>query len=445
MPLSSPVPAEPAWAAFAAIDWGSRSHAWSVRPATGGSTECGVLDNTPEAVEHWATTLRERFPDGPIAVAIEQKRGPVIYMLRKYSHVVLYPVPPSMSAAYRSALRPSGAKDDPGDAASLLDLLMHHRDRLRPLGPDTPDTRRIRLLVELRRQLVQQRVRFVQILTDSLQNYFPQLRTWFGSLIGPVPAALLERWPTLPSLQHAHPGTLRRFFGAQHCRGRERIETRVQAIYAAVPATTDEVVVEAYSRRTTAMLSSIGALNEHIAAIDKRIAELVAVHPDAPIFASFPGAGPATVPRLIAAFGTQRDDWRSAADMQKFSGIAPVYIRSGNTRRVVMRRACPKFLRQTFHEFAGQSVPRSPWAKAYYLHHLNGDPKRRHRALRALACRWISILYRCWKDRCLYDERILLDAQRRHNSIFSGKIAPAGSLKWTKQAGFNKLTNSAEP
>ena len=73
--------AEPGWAAFAAIDCASRKHAWSMVPVNGGPPESGTLDNTPEAVELWAMTLHQRFHARPIAVAIEQKRGAVIYLL----------------------------------------------------------------------------------------------------------------------------------------------------------------------------------------------------------------------------------------------------------------------------------------------------------------------------------------------------------------------------
>lgn len=159
--------AEPAWAAFAAIDWGSQNHSWSVAPAAGGSIQTGKLDNIPEAVELWAAAFRRQFPEGPIAVALEQKRGGVIYMLSKYDHLILYPVPPSMSASYRHAFYPSGAKTDAGDAVLLLDLLRHHRDQLRPLWQDTAETRLLRFLVEQRRKLVQEKVRFLQQLTDA--------------------------------------------------------------------------------------------------------------------------------------------------------------------------------------------------------------------------------------------------------------------------------------
>jgi transposase len=431
-------PAEPAWAAFAAIDWGSQNHSWCWVPATGGPVRSGQLKNTPEAVELWVAALGTEFPGGPIAIAVEQKRGAVVYMLSKYDRLVLFPVPPSMSASYRRAFRPSGAKDDAGDAALLLDLLRQHRDRLRPLAQDTDATRLLRCLVEQRRKLVQQKVRFVQQLTDAVQQYFPQLRVWFGSLDSVLVDALLERWPTLPELQRSHPGTLNRFLLAHRCRNKDAIAERIQAIHAAVPATTDAVIVEACTRKVTALLATLRVLREHIAAHDKRIAAICADHPDAPIFASFPGAGAATVPRLIAAFGTRRDTWESAADLQRLSGVAPVHISSGNSQRVVMRRCCPKFLRQTFHEFAGQSIRFSKWAKVYHLHHRGDDKKKHHRAVRALAFRWMPILYRCWKDRQLYDERLFLEAQRRRNSPLSRKLS-SSPLSWATEAGFQKL------
>ena len=71
-------------------------------------------------------------------------------------------------------------------------------------------------------------------------------------------------------------------------------------------------------------------------------------------------------PRLLIAFGTDRERIRSALDLQSLSGIAPVTRKSGKSNVVRRRWACNKFLRQTFHEYAAHSIKFSAWARAYY-------------------------------------------------------------------------------
>src|ERR1039457_6582059 len=148
---------EPEWAAFAAIDWADQKNFWRLGPAGSQRYEQGELENTPEAVEVWAAALQQRFGDRPIAVCLEQSRGALVYMLTKYPHLVLFPVHPTTAARYRETFCPSGAKADPSDTASLLDLLMRHRERLRPLQPDTVETRLVQFLIEQRRDVVDQK------------------------------------------------------------------------------------------------------------------------------------------------------------------------------------------------------------------------------------------------------------------------------------------------
>jgi len=61
------VTTEREWAAFAAIDWADQKHFWRLVPAGSQHAEQGELENTPEAVEAWATTLQQRFGGRPIA------------------------------------------------------------------------------------------------------------------------------------------------------------------------------------------------------------------------------------------------------------------------------------------------------------------------------------------------------------------------------------------
>jgi len=99
----------------------------------------------------------------------------------------------------------------------------------------------------------------------------------------------------------------------------------------------------------------------------------------------------------------------------QFSGIAPVTERSGKSCRVHWRWACPKFVRQSFHEFAAFSIPWSAWTKAYYFQQRSRGLEH-HAAIRSLAFKWIRILYRCWKNRTPYNELLYLDALTRRGS-----------------------------
>ena len=89
--------------------------------------------------------------------------------------------------------------------------------------------------------------------------------------------------------------------------------------------------------------------------------------------------------------------------------------RSGKALWIHHRLACPKFVKQTFHEFADQSIRFSQWARAYYDQQ-RGRGNDHHAALRSLAYKWIRILFRCWKDGQPYNEATYMDALRRHGS-----------------------------
>jgi hypothetical protein len=93
--------------------------------------------------------------------------------------------------------------------------------------------------------------------------------------------------------------------------------------------------------------------------------------------------------------------------------VAPVTDRSGNKSWVHWRYSCARFLRQSFVEWAKETIPRSFWAKAFYEQH-RANGASHNAALRALAFKWIRILYRCWVDRVPYDEsRYLIALQKR--------------------------------
>jgi len=397
------------------LDWADQKHVLCLQAVDSEQVESIVLEQKPEVLGEWISQLRRRFPQGRVAIALEQSRGGLLYALLEYEFLVLYPVPPKSLARYREAFYPSGGKNDPVDAELLLEMLRTHGDRLSAWVPDDVATRQLRLLAERRRQLVNQRTRLTNRLTALLKEYFPQALEWAGPLGSPEACEFLTRWPTLQALQQAPSSEVRHFYLAQGARQVEGWAQRGEEIRRAQPLTSDPAITEASALLAESLAEQIRSLLPGLKRFDQALQEKSKQHPDYEIFASFPGAGEVLAPRLLVAWGSDRQRYQKAAEMQSFSGIAPVTEQSGKSCWVHWRMACPKFLRQSFHEFAGQSRLRSVWARAYYeQRRLRGCGH--HAALRALAFKWIRIMYRCWKDRTPYDERLYLEALRRHTS-----------------------------
>jgi transposase len=414
------------FAAFVGLDWADQKHDVMLFDQRGGPVEHSQLTHTPEAIDEWACGLRQRFGGRLIAVCFEQSRGALAYALLKYDFLMLFPLPPARLAAYRASFANSGAKDDPSDAALLLDYVLRHRDQVHVWQPDTPATRELQLLAEARRAAVDQRTRFSNQLTAVLKQYFPQALVLVGSDVDTLLACdFLARWPTLAAVQAAAPSTLRNFYYAHHCRQEERIAERLQLAKSAVPLTTDAAIIQAGTLQVQYLVGQLRPLARAIQKFEARLQQLMDEHQDAGLFLALPGAGPALAPRLLVAFGTDRERFADAAELQTLSGVAPVTQRSGKRCTVQRRWACPKFLLQTFHEFARCSCKKSAWAQAFYLLERSRG-KGHHSALRSLAFKWIRILFRCWKTRTPYSEERYLDSLRKHHAPLLAFLSTTG-------------------
>ena len=82
-----------------------------------------------------------QLADGkPIAIMLEQSRGPLVYALMFRENVLLYPVNPKQLVRYRESY-PGGGKDDPTDARYLARMLRELITTLTAWEPDDENTR----------------------------------------------------------------------------------------------------------------------------------------------------------------------------------------------------------------------------------------------------------------------------------------------------------------
>jgi transposase len=410
------------FAALVGIDWADRKHDICLQVPGEAKREFRVLEHRPEAIDEWANELRVRFDNRPVAVCLEQRKGALITALRKYEHLVLFPVNPRLLAGLRRAFSPSGAKDDPRDAELAVEILLHHPDQLKAWVPEDARTRQLQSLVEARRRLVAQRVRTSNRLTANLKGYFPQALECFEGPDSLLACDFLSRWPSLGEAKRARAETLRAFFCRHNVRSQALIEERITRLHQAMPLTTDGGVILPALLATATLVAQLRPLIAGIEQYDAAIAKAFTGHPDAFIFRSLPGAGPTFAPRLLAALSRDRERFDSVGAMQEYFGIAPVTERSGRSCWVHWRWSCPKFLRQSIVEWAGMSIRYSCWANAYYRQQREKG-KKHHAAIRALSFKWLRILYRCWKDRRPYDEAKYLFALQQRKSPLLQYIA----------------------
>jgi transposase len=403
------------YAALLGIDWSDRKHDICLIETATGVREASTIPHSPQAIEQWAAALRSRFGGRRVAVCLEQSRGPLSYALLKYDFLTLFPVNPRTLARFREAFSPSRHKDDPPDAEHLAELLPHHRERLRAWRPDSEQTRTLRLLIEHRRRLVGDRTRISNRLTSLLKCYFPQVLEWFPDIRTALACDFLLRWPSLGALKRVGRETLLKFMRSHNSVRRETLERRLTSIKESLPLTTDRAVLRSSAAMAKALCAQMKVTLAAIKEFDREIEEVCAAHEEFTLFKSLPGAGEVYASRLTAALGSDRARWRTADELACLAGVAPVIERSGQSCWVRWRYFCPKFLRQTFHGYAGESIRHSFWARAYYESQ-RAKGKSHHAAVRSLSFKWVRIIFRCWQTRTAYDEVKYLEGLRKKGS-----------------------------
>ncbi len=404
------------------IDWADGEHAFAAQLPDG--TTCrGSFKQTKEGIGNWITQLSKAAPNAPLDVCIETSTGPLINALSEYAHVRIFPVNPLTLASYRKAFNPGGGKSDPVDADLIMQFLVHYRVQLRQLTPNSPQTRELAVLTKDRRSFVEQRVELANRFRVKLNAYFPTVfelkpaRAYTEFVV-----TLVAAYPTLQDAQKAGKARLRKLFYGKGTK--EKIEARIAQIMEALPLTTDPVLLRTAARQCQVIARQLQLLNESIKSYDAQIKSLVKLHADFKTVAKLPGASFRTQARIIAALGDDRSRFATAECLQAAAGIAPITTQSGKSKVVSARWSSSKFMRQTFHEYAGLSIGKCDWAKAFYDAQI-AKGKSTHTAKRALAFKWIRIIFRLWQTGAEYSDAHYTDRLAATGSPFAAKLVAA--------------------
>jgi transposase len=280
------------------------------------------------------------------------------------------------------------AKSDPKDARVIADQLRLRAGDFRPIALEDDTLAELRLLVGRRGELVTDQTRRISRMRYLLNTIHPDLERVLD-LTNAGPLSLLARYVTAAEIRSAKPKAIARHLRAKAVRNPEAL---AEAAYAAALAHPNlklpaEAVTAALIRE---MAEEAIACRSRLAAIDRRLAELVQAHPDGALIRSLPGMGAVLAAEFLAEAGSI-SRFRSAAALASAAGLAPVLRQSGKSRRLQRPGYANNKLKRVFYQSAFCSLA-DPLSRAFY-ERKRREGKRHHQAVIALARRRIDVLW----------------------------------------------------
>jgi hypothetical protein len=398
---------------YIGVDWADTEHAVWVEDEAGTKVMSRTIPQTVEGLADFGRWLEERRAAGrELWAAIEKPEGRIVDFLLDHG-VVVFAVNPKAVDRARDRFRVSGAKSDPFDARVLATFLRTDHGHLTPLRPSSEAAQELKGLTRDYTRQVRQQTRLLNQLTATLKAYYPRALDIVSDLKSQWGRAFLRDYPT-PALLAALTERRWRRWAAEHRLATARA-SELWAVVTRPQLAVPDHVVRVHARRLDALVAQLDVTVRAVGAYREAIADFFARMPAATWAATLPGGQRGTtVPRLYAELGDAPGRWQTFQQLQGHAGAVPVTDKSGKHVIVKFRFACNTHLRDAVHQFAQQSLQHSEWARAYYDRGRRRGQRHPH-AVRALAAKWLKIIFVLWSRGLAYDENHHLATMARQH------------------------------
>jgi transposase len=390
-------------AVYIGIDWSESKHDVLFMNPAGATLAKLVIAHTPDGFAQFDKQCRSLgLPPTDCLIALETAHNLLIDFLWSHDYQQVYVVPPSQVRANRGRYSASHARNDPRDALLLADILRTDRSRLQPWHPDSLVVRQLRAKVSLHRHLLSQEQRLANRLRAILLCYYPAAVTVFSELTAQIALQFVRDYPTPAAAQALSYDDFVRFAQAHGYSHPKQLPACYARLQAKQPTPAPETVL-VYQPEAVQLAELLLPLGEAKRTGLHELRTLFHQHPDAPIFASLPGAGDYLASALLAKFGDDRQRFPTAASLQALAGTCPVTDQSGKHRAVYFRTGCDHEFRHITQQWALASLRESTWAAGYWQEirpHCQSDSH----ATRCLANRWLAVAWQLWRTQQPYDE-----------------------------------------
>jgi transposase len=379
---------------FVGIDWADCKHDVCVLDQAGAILAEFIIsdDNTGyERLNRYLHTLQD------VCLLLERPNGLLVDFLLQ-NHWPTYFIPPNISAAHR----PRRGKTDRGDAYLLASLMRQDHPDCRLIIRHSPLWQQLRQVVSGHDKLQRELQRVALQLRYHLKQYYPAVLAVFRKTQQPITYAFLETFPDPHQVTQVTLPELCAFFTARRYRYMERVATHWELLRKERPTL---LVTTGHQLHTAALVAVAKVIDQQLRGLRRELGRLFRQHPDATWLRSLPGLGELNAARLLARLGDNRASFKSVDVLRATAGTVPITRSSGKRHAVLFRRECSHPLRKTFYDLAMKSKRYSPWAKSYFESQITRGHARA-RANRALANRWVGIVWKLWQTRAMYDEAV---------------------------------------
>jgi transposase len=387
---------------YIGVDWADAEHAVWVEDDHATQINRRTVPQTAAGLSEWGRWLDEHRAAGvELWAAIEKPEGRIVDFLLDHG-VLVFAVNPKAVDRARDRFRMSGAKSDPFDARVLATFLRTDHGHLQPLRPSSEAAQELKGLTRDYARQVRHQTRILNLLTATLKAYYPRVLELGGDLTSHWLRAFLHDYPTPAALASLTERQWQRW-GREHRLSAARIADLWPILHAPhIPVPPH--VVRIHARRLAVVLEQLTTAITAVEAYRAAVTDFFGSMPTAEWATSLPGArGGTTVPRLYAELGDAVGRWETFRHLQAHGGTVPVTERSGKSAIVKFRFACNLHLRDAVHQFAFQSLHHSTWARASY-DRCRQRGQSHHRAVRAVAAKWLKIIFALSARRVAYDE-----------------------------------------
>jgi transposase len=388
---------------YVGVDWADEFHQVWVSDAEGKKVAEMKVEQNPKGMGEFGRWLDERRAKGiELWAAIEKPQGRIVDSLLDHG-VVVYPVNPKALDRVRDRFRMSRSKSDSFDAYVLAEFLRTDHAHLRALEPNSVQAQEFKMLTRDYHRLMRHKTRLINQIEVTLKEYYPRPLEVFSDLESKIALDFLTQYPTPRALSDLTRRKWNRFAKREHHLGEARCKELCEQLnqpQLEVP----QHVVRAKAQLLLVLVAQLKALAQAVESYGEEIQRFFASMPAAKLAQTLPGGKSGTiVPMLWAELGDAKNRWQSFRHLQAEAGGVPVTKSSGKSRVVVFRYACNKLMRYASYWLSFNSLNRCEWANKYYRDQ-RAKGHRHPQALRALAGKWLKIIFIMWRDQKPYDE-----------------------------------------